>query len=835
MKRLLLLLLALALLLPALPFAVAEEVAVPAREDEVPVQEEGLVVPEGFEIMAENDQLALLLKQKNMLLRVVDKKNGRFLETSMMEGKQGNQTVKNLQKAMLNLTFVVNRKVGTVSAMDSYSLGVQMGSTIVSPLENGFRLRYEVGDTKLTVDDLPKMVPVEKYNELLLPYLSSTDEKRFRDNYFLVGDTQWVRTKDEGMGALIIKALYSIFYEKAKYTKEDLEEDNLAYGYEKSIFNPHVGLDMDFVLDGSDLVVSVDIGTHTITPENDLQMVEVLPYFMSATTENQGYFLVPDGPGGLIPFNSGNITSLSYLDQVYGADPLKNTNRYQTPKTQVQLPVYGMVRDDLAALAIIEEGAPMAELFADISGRADEFNRASVRFVIRDIEAVSLVGNQSITVPRYGEDLYEGKLQVRYKLFFDEGLSYVQLAQGYRQYLIDKGDLQQSAPAEHAPVFVEALGAFAKQKFFLGIPYRSTVTAGTLSQTGTMYDALKDKGLQNIHLSVYGLLSGGMKHNAITGLNLDGNQGGLQAWNSLRAKVQGNGDALAPSLYMNTVFGRKGFNVHQNAVRLHNGNTASALMMSEPLMLPAVTPYESFYVSVHALPDYVKTALNALSSLQASGLVVRDSGKTLVGDYARRKHVSPIHAVPIYQQVLAQMAAQGPLYLMRPNAYALPYADYALDLPTYGNGYKVVETTVPFLPLVLEGCVQGACSPINLAIHINPQLKLLSAMEARLAPAFTISYEPETVFHNTQDKDFMSYFGTQYQNQLDQIADLYQQYDAFYQKTKEARTLSHEILNPSVRKITYDNGVVLLLNFGTEDYRAPEGTVEGGNYLLIGG
>lgn len=820
MKRLILWTLTLALLLGALPQALAQEVQ---------------PLPEGFELMAQNEELSLLLKSKDMLVRIVDNRSGRYLETSVMQGTQGNSTVKNLQKAMLNLTFIVNRKIGTVSAMDSYSLGVKMDSTVVTPLENGFRLRYEVGETTLTVDDLPKMIPVEKYTELILPHLSSTEEKRFRDNYFLVGGNQWVRTKDQGMGALIIKSLHGILFDKTQYTKEDMAEDNLAYGYEVSVFNPHVGLDMDFVLDGKDLLVSLSLESLTITPQNDLQMVELLPYFLAATTEDQGYFLVPDGPGGLIPFNSGNVTALSYLDQVYGPDILKNATRYQTPRTRVQLPVFGMVRQDVSALAIIEEGAPMAELFADISGRADEFNRASVRFIIRDIEAVSLVGNQSITVPRYGEDVYQGKLQVRYKLFFEENISYVELARAYQDYLVSLGQLTPTPPEDHAPVFVEALAAFAKQKFFLGIPYRSTVTASTLPEIGVMYQALKDKGLQNLHLSVFGLLEGGMKHKALNNLSLDPNLGGLDAWNQLRGQVQAQGDTLVPSLFMNTVYSKKGFNFFSDAARLHNGNTANIVVMNEPMMMEGLMPYSSYYLSVHSLPNYVSKSLDVLSGLQAPGMVVRDTGFTLAPDYARRKHVSPVHALPIYQQVLAMMEEKGTLYLNRPSAYALPYADYALDLPTQGNGYKVVETTVPFLPLVLEGCLPGAVSSMNTAVHVDPRLQLLYAMEARLSPAFTISYQPETVFHNTVDKEFLSYFGTQYTNQLDTIARICQEYDAFYQKVKDARTLSHQVISPSIRKITYDNGLTLLLNFGTEDYSAPEGTVEGGSYLLTGG
>ena len=818
MKKIFCLLLLVALLMPGLPPAGASDLA-----------------PEGFTLMAESEALALYLREKDMLLQVTHKATGRFIQSSLMEGQQGNQVVKNLQKSMFNVTFIVNAKSGTVSAMDSHSMGVMMGGVTAEQTAGGLRLHFTVGDTKLTEDDLPKMIPLEKYNALLKPHFSEKNDKTFRGTYVLVGGNQWIRSKDQGMGALAIKQLYALLFETGQYTQEDLIEDNLAFGHERAVFNPRLSLALDFRLDGDDLLVSLPLDSVETTPDNHLTMVEILPYFLSATREDQGYFLVPDGPGGLIPFNSGNTTALSYLDQVYGPDPLKNINRYQSPRSRVQLPVLGMKKNGLSALAIIEEGAEMAELFADISGRADEFNRASIRFVLRDIEAVSLLGNQSITVPRFSDDVYTGSFRVRYKLFFEEDFGYVEMARAYQDYLIKRGMLTSSAPLDTAPVFIETLGAFSKQKFFLGIPYRSTVTAGSLPQIKSIYEALKAKGLGRIHLSVYGLLEGGMKHYSLSSLKLDPNMGGLAEWNRLRDAVTARGDEILPSVYMNTVYGRKRFNYYQDAARLHNGDAASVMVMQESTMLPALMPYQSYYLSPHSLKDYVEKAAQSLSGLSPSALHVRDLGFSLVPDYARRKNISRVHARPGYQEALKELAASFPLALSRPNDYAFPHATYAMNLPTSGNGFKVVETAVPFLPLVLEGCLPGAVSPMNLAAHQNPGVLLLHAMEARFFPAFTLSHAPETVFHDTQDKEFMSFFTTQYEGQLDRIADISQQYEAFYQQVKGARTLSHEVVNQQVRRIRYDNGLTLLINYGSAPYLSPEGTVEGGSYLLTGG
>jgi hypothetical protein len=139
------------------------------------------------------------------------------------------------------------------------------------------------------------------------------------------------------------------------------------------------------------------------------------------------------------------------------------------------------------------------------------------------------------------------------------------------------------------------------------------------------------------------------------------------------------------------------------------------------------------------------------------------------------------------------------------------------------------------LPLVLEGCIPGVIAPMNLRQYQPIKSQLMQAMEYRIAPAFALSYERETIFHDTMDTDFMGIFSSHYQEQLPTIGEAYREYDQFYQLVKDARTVSHEVLSSTLRRVRYDNGYTLLLNYASVPERLPEGVLDGLSYLLIRG
>ncbi len=791
----------------------------------------------GFAVAAETEQRTLLFNAGTLQIRLVDNATGKTWDTCVLDGKQGNKTVKNTQKSALVATYISNAQNATTNNMDSSSKSQQTGTYDWEAVPGGVEIHFTLGDATLIIDDLPKAIRVDKYYKLRDESgWTSKEDKKFLDNYRAVKmqgleQEYMIRVKDDSLSALLIKDLYALIFTSGAYTQEDMAEDNAAVNYERS-YLPQLWATVRFTLEGEDLVVAIPCSELKFTEGNEITSVDVLPYFLAADTEQEGYILVPDGCGALIYLNNGKPAVTAYSMPVYGRDALINAANYVSSRQAVELPVFGLKRTDSAMLAIIEEGAEMANIYANISGRSDEFNRVNASFTIREIESVSLAGNESITSPRYCEDVYQGDIVLRYKWLTGETDGYLEMAEAYRGYLLSRGLLSERKREENAPFFMEILGAVKKDKFFLGVPYASSVQATTIRQAGDIYDAALQAGIGGVRMIFSGLFNGGIKNAALTSLALDGGMGNARDLQALRQKLQSTGGKLYAGVYGARVYTRRGFNILSQAARKHDGEPAQAYTFGEPVLKRSRTDHPGYYVSPYYLPDYMAKALSNLQKLDLDGLNLFDVGNTPIGDYKRKQNLSRIGAVPVFEKALEAAGEKYSLLLDAPLLYAMSFADGATRLPSSDNGFAITDASIPFLQWVLDGSMPYSSGSWNTESYLGVETHLLWALESLSCPRFTFSWESPTVFANTEDADYMAYFSVQYQDYMETAAKLYREFSEFYRKVGQARTASHEILSSTLRKITYDNGVTLYVNYGRTEAPADGETVPALGYLV---
>lgn len=791
----------------------------------------------GFSVAAETERRTLLFNADTLQFRLVDNATGKTWDTCVMNGKQGNKTVKNNQKSTLVATFISNAQNATTNNMDTCSKSQQTGTYVWEAVPGGIEIHFTLGDDTLIIDDLPKAIRVDKYYRLRDESgWSSKEDKKFLENYRAVKmqglDQEYmIRVKDDSLSALLIKDLHALVFTSGVYTQEDMEEDNAAVNYERS-YLPQLRAAVRFTLEEEDLVVTIPCGELGFTEDNEITALDVLPYFLAADTEQEGYILVPDGCGALIYLNNGKPAVTAYSMPVYGRDALINAGTYVSPRQAVELPVFGLKRTDSAMLAIIEKGAEMANIYANISGRSDEFNRVNASFTIREIESVSLAGNESITSPRYCADVYQGDIVLRYKWLTGETDGYLEMARTYREYLLDRGILNEREREENAPFFMEILGAVKKDKFFWGVPYVSSVQATTIRQAGDIYDAALNEGIGNVRMIFSGLFSGGIKNAALTSLALDGGMGSVGDLRALRQKLQSTGGALYAGVYAGRVYTRRGFNTLTQAARKHDGEPVQVYTFGEPVLKRSRTDHPGYYISPYYLPDYTKKTIDNLQKLDLDGLNLFDVGNTPVGDYKRKQNLSRIGAIPVYEQALKTMEEKYALLLDAPLLYALPSADGATKLPSSDNGFAITDASIPFLQWVLDGSMPYSSGSWNTESYLGVENHLLWALESLSCPRFTFSWQSPTIFANTEDADYMANFSVQYTDYLETAARLYREFNDFYRKVGQARTASHEILSSTLRKITYDNGVTLYVNYGKTDALADGETIPAQGYLI---
>lgn len=794
----------------------------------------------GFIEVAQSEGRSLLLNEKTMQLRLVDHETGISWNTCVMDGKQGNRNIKAVQKSALQATFISNARNATTTTFDSYSKSVETKTCTYTLIDNGVEIHYTIGDNTFIIDDLPKAIRADKYQRLQEEAgWSVNDAKKFKDNYRAVKlDGQeyeyMIRIKDDSLSAMVIKQVHAVIFSSGIYTEADMDEDNAVVNYERE-YLPEVEVVVRYVLDGDDLVFSILCDQIDFTEENELIKLDVMPYFLSADTTQDGFIFVPDGCGALIYLNNGKAGVTAYEMPIYGRDALINADDYVTPREPVSLPVFGIKRTDSAMFAIVEQGAEMATLYANISGRSDEFNRINASFALREIENVSLAGNETVTSPRYSEDVYRGDIVIRYKWLIDETADVLTMAQAYRSHLLDKGLLKAVQKDENAPFFMEILGAAKKNKFFLGIPYASSVQATTIKQAEKIYDLAREAGIDNIRLMYSGLFYGGIKNAALSRLTLDGGVGSLNDLNKLSAHLHENGDTFYPAVYAGRVYTDRDFRALSQAARKHDGDPAKVYKFGEPVLKYAHNDHQGYYISPYYLQEYIDKVIRNLKPYQIDGLNLFDLGNTPVGDYKRRANINRIHTVPTYQEALASLGEEYKLLLDKPLLYAFAYADGATNLPDGDNGFGIADVSVPFLQWVLDGSMPYASSSWNRKSYLGMMPQLLWALESGSSPCFTFSWEDPSIFANTMDADYLANFSTQYEMYMGVAGEMYRTYNGFYRQVKDAEVCAYTVFSASVRKVEYDNGIILYVNYSNAPVQVDGVSIDAQNYLIQGG
>lgn len=785
----------------------------------------GGIKPSKLSIKDDKSELSLNIKDMSFEW----KNSGKSFKSIVANGKSGSKITKNLQKSAVGLQYFTNKRAATLGSMDSFELSVKKEGAKARLEDNKLICSYSIGDSALTIDDIPKAIPLDTYMNRLKKQLSEKENKIFLDEYREVklktGESFMIR-KNDSLGKLIIKTLHSLLFKKADFTRDEMLEANKLIGYEIKKPNPKLEFDLELSLSDGDLIASIDLKTLKTTPDNELVSLNLLPYFLASEENAEGYIFVPDGSGAIINFSNQKNSIAAYQDNVYGYDRLVRRSDFKFSDGKISQPVFGIKTKDGAILAIIEEGAALASINAEVSGHSDEFNHVYPSFNIIDVERVAMDNNDKVTTPKWAEDMYDGRLTVRYHFIDGKNAGYVEMAGFYQEYLMKTNQLKKHKLSENAPCYIELLGAVSKRKFFLGIPYNSSVSACDADQAKKIYFSLKENGLKNVQLVFNGIFENGIYAGPLSRGRLD-RHFKLSSLLSLKDTIEKNGDGFYPAINLNKVFTKKGFSAINDGARAHDG-TASEVF--EPYKISyKVQPYNgSCYVSPAALKKYSEKSFKALSAFD--DFLVQDLGSELIPSYKRRASISRIHAIPYVEEALS--LKDGRLIFDNPHSYALKYAKAIRLLPRAGSGYKLIDAYVPFLPLAYDGCISYSMPVFDLSSRKNCMEGLMYAMESKSSPSFILSANGTKMFENTSF-DTAGYFSTSSDTAIPIIKEIYEKYNDFYRRTRNAKIEKHIILNENVRQVIFDNGVELLLNYGeTEDLSH---NIPPHSYILKGG
>ncbi len=524
--------------------------------------------------------------------------------------------------------------------------------------------------------------------------------------------------------------------------------------------------------------------------------------------EENGYMLIPDGNGALINLDDkeGRYAS-GFAGLVYGTDVgltdiVKTSTlweRYETVTSAnpVLAPVFGMAHtdDQIAYLGIVESGDQRATIEAHPNGARIDYNRCFARFLLRDVYnqplSNSATANTALTVEA---DRLHSDLTVRYCLLSGEDANYMGMAKAYRQYLLDTGKIEKRNLSYNTRV--DVLGV-EREEFLMGT---TSVPMTTADQLEDIYAELRREGVANVLTVYHGWQKGGLYDLPITKYKADGSIGGTGDLTKLILDEAEQGNTIYlynDALQVNATTNSSTYSVMKKVNKRTFENDVNGQV------------YDTFY---YLMPNKAGENLAGLSesavkegvkNMALTGITGQLFSYSYKGNYYSRTDT-----MDMFVDAVEAVDEDMNLLLETPNQYLWKYADAMLDMPLGSSDYLYIDEEVPFLSLVLKGIVPTYSEFVN--FEANKTENFLNMVEAGMYPSFYVTAEDSSKLIYTNSSNLYS---LEFDSYRDTIAQYDRELRALAEKVGTSTITNHEILSNGLVKVTYENGVVIYVNY----------------------
>lgn len=596
------------------------------------------------------------------------------------------------------------------------------------------------------------------------------------------------------------------------YTVGDMQDNN---GNEGIYFE----IPLEYRLDGDSLVVSIPTNRIKEYGGAKVYRIQLLRYMGAASSEEDGYIVVPNGSGSIIRFNNDKLTSAAYSQYIYEIDPMASTYTTTENINGARLPIFGICRTDRSLLVEVEEGASTTVITADISGKYNDYNFAYPILVLRNVDNLRSFGESDQDVYVLEENLYDMNATVRYTFLNDEYTGYAGLANYYREKLIAKGVLKPLSGGGDIPFYYDIIGGVKETAHFLGIQYLHTFSMTTFEEAEAIARELAAAGIHNQVMNFQGWFNGGYYHDAPDQIKVTGKLGGKSGLEALNETLQELGGTLyADVAFQQVTFADDGFNWKAESSRYYGAGYVASFGLVNPATLrnsSSLGYLESAYdlLSPKFLPRYVEKFTKKIGKYDISGISLRDLGNYLTSD-KKRSHV--IHREEALQVVLGQLGlleeTGKKLMTASANAYSFAYSSDIINVPLSHNEYAIVDANIPLYQMILHGCISYSTDLLNFDDSEDMTKTVLQMIETGTSPHYVFTMENSSRMKNT---GMNRYYATTYETWKGEAEEIYNRVNEVLQNVSAAEIVNHEI-SGDLRKVTYSNGVVIYINYGDE-------------------
>ena len=801
---------------------------------------------DGEPVIIENDQLILELDGSTTQFKITDKETGKTWYSNPQDRSSdslAHGVYNELLSSTLNLTYTIT---GSETELNNYQYSmVNQNFNIIKVDEQTIRIEYAIGKIERTYI-IPYAITVDRYKELT-SQMSGGDKKKVSSFYSLYDAKKLAKATNidelkETYPNIEEGNLYILKSNADASNKEKIEGYFATVGYDQEQYEidlqnitqtsenhgPFFNATMILHLEGNTLVVEVPYDEITYEADYPLTYVSVLPMFGAAGTKDEGFIFIPEGSGGMINYNNGQLSQTAYYANLYGWDyGMERTEAVS--ETENTFAVFGMGQPDGSFICAIEGASSYGGIYADISGRYNSYNTVYCKYNLIHYGQFKLSGRTNEQVLIYENTIPDDTVIQRY-IFVDTD-NYVGMAEAYGDYLRGKPEFKQEQADPEIPIHVELIGAINKTIPKLGVPVDSVVAVTTFDEAKGIMEELLDSGVKHLNIRMTGWSNGGVRQKVLTGIHPVSELGGESGLKKLITAAKEEGvriylDGISCFAYDSGIV--EGFVPTLHAARF----TTREIVKLYPYYIVTYQQQDDsdpyYLVKPRVANDYANNLVTGVSDRGATGIAFRDIGNLLSADYYYNDSVTREQVKRMNIEILQKAQELGlSISIKKGNDYAIAYADLITDMNLTGRKYTIIDQAVPFYQIALHGLRNYTGEAINLSGDYKNAL--LESAEYGAGLSFTFMKADTSIL---QDTAYSCYTAGSYDRWKKDVLPMILRYQTEMSGLNSQRITDHECLTKDVHVTTYEDGTRVYVNYSGTDYKEGSVCIPARDYLV---
>ena len=570
---------------------------------------------------------------------------------------------------------------------------------------------------------------------------------------------------------------------------------------------------------GRDLVAQIDT-PNIVHVENSgyyLTKIYLLSNFFASTADEEGYLLVSDGSGAVIENDSRNenTSTLTQTDlPFYGSDFGLDLSNSSSLAPYSVFPVFGIQRGSAGVFGIVESGDAMGGVRVKTENSLSKYNAISPYFTYyaMDIAQNDILDQQENVVANrvYSKKKPDAPYVVRYHFLYGEKSGYSGMAAYYRAYLCSTGSLTEKDSKSSPRLDLSFIGAVTKRQMIGFIPMNVEVAASTFENIQRFAEELEKDGIDDFDITLQGSINGGMQFRIPQKLKIEKSMGGAEGYKTLADYLEDGGNKL----YLDVDFTK----VYRNGNGLDTSSQIARFISNNTAVLSGYSPANGERDHESAAEDV------GINEIRVSSM-----GSYLSGNYDERHELTREDTKNIVISSLENLRDSGyNLLIDGGNIYTLKYAGAVTDVPLESSGISIESYTVPFVGMVLHGCVDY--SGVALNQQGSYQNSFLKSIENGAGLHYILMTEDPLLLADTSCSN---YYSVSVDEWKEEIVSAYEQLSDFFYEVSDSAIVQHSILSENVVQVRYENGSSVLINYNDQPVTVGETTIDGMDYCLL--